>query len=496
MCVRCKCDVRPAWRGDPQVGPWDGAHKPTGKFILKCDCVHGDPILTERPHMSKEAYGKMVNESMVKRPDVIPMSEQAVKAFISPDATEAEVKLFLLYCRDTQLNPITREVYLIKYDKSKPASIVVGVDALIKRAGRNQHYDGYDAGIVVKNKASGQREKVVGSLFDPGSEVLLGGWCTLKRRDRKDPLEVTVSFHEYDKHQAQWRAMPAGMIEKVAIGQAHRRGYPDELEGLYETTLTVEVGEAISSGEQVANKASLPEPELGDLFREPPAKPSDPGGEPIAEAVDESADAKMLRFCPLHGEAWEDGRFGPQHTLPGSDWCQQAKVVNGIVRQRMEKARAAMGHSDADVREWVKARYTVTLSKLPTEEKVAAMVAYEVLAAETGTPPAPDDAPSEPTLPVDGSESVSLQDATAHPPQADAGPEPELFDRRPEALPGDVTLDEPGFWTKATDCGWSQERVEAFLLMTPAEWMIQPERTWRDCWNLCVARSVETQQVE
>ena len=56
--------------------------------------------------------------------------------------TMPEFKLFTELCKVRKLNPFLREAYLIKYSNKQPASIVVGKDAILKRAVLNANYNG------------------------------------------------------------------------------------------------------------------------------------------------------------------------------------------------------------------------------------------------------------------------------------------------------------------------------------------------------------------
>ena len=56
--------------------------------------------------------------------------------------TMPEFKMFTELCKVRKLNPFLKEAYLIKYSDKKPAQIVVGKDAILKRAVLNNKYNG------------------------------------------------------------------------------------------------------------------------------------------------------------------------------------------------------------------------------------------------------------------------------------------------------------------------------------------------------------------
>ena len=64
--------------------------------------------------------------------------------------TLQEFKLFTELCKVRKLNPFLREAYLIKYKEGTPAQLVVGKDAILKRAVLNPNYDGMESGIIIK----------------------------------------------------------------------------------------------------------------------------------------------------------------------------------------------------------------------------------------------------------------------------------------------------------------------------------------------------------
>ena len=66
--------------------------------------------------------------------------------------TNQEFKLFTELCKVRKLNPFLREAYLIKYKDNQPAQIVVGKDAILKRAVLNTQSYGMESGIIVQKE--------------------------------------------------------------------------------------------------------------------------------------------------------------------------------------------------------------------------------------------------------------------------------------------------------------------------------------------------------
>ena len=75
-----------------------------------------------------------------------------IKTYICPAANDQEVMIFLKLCQARNLNPFLKEAYLVKYDQTKPAQMVVGKDHFTKKAEEYPQFDGYRAGIIVEDE--------------------------------------------------------------------------------------------------------------------------------------------------------------------------------------------------------------------------------------------------------------------------------------------------------------------------------------------------------
>jgi len=144
--------------------------------------------------------------------------------------TAQEAVLFMNLCKFQKLNPFLNEAYLIKFDEKKPAQIVVGKDAFMKRAESHEEFDGYRAGLIIARDK--EVIEIEGSFTIQG-DSLLGGWCEVYRKDRKNPIVAKVNLEEYRKDQSTWKSMPKTMIRKVAMVQAFREAFPANVGGMY-----------------------------------------------------------------------------------------------------------------------------------------------------------------------------------------------------------------------------------------------------------------------
>lgn len=149
--------------------------------------------------------------------------------------TFQELAMFINLCKFQGLNPWLREAYLIKYGTS-PATLVTGKEAFMKRAERHPQFNGFKAGIIV---VSGEEILYREGMFALPNEEIVGGWAEVYRKDRSVPYRSEASIAEYAGKKkdgtmnGQWQSKPATMIRKVALVQALREAFPEELGAMY-----------------------------------------------------------------------------------------------------------------------------------------------------------------------------------------------------------------------------------------------------------------------
>lgn len=172
--------------------------------------------------------------------DTVTLSPSIVRNYLTNGngaVTDQEVNYFVHLCRGQRLNPFLKEIYLIKFG-TQPATFVVSKEAFLKRAEANPQYDGSESGIIVLNK-DGELIERKGGFFLKDSEQVVGGWAKVYRKDRKYPSDVQVTFEEYAGRtkdgnlNSNWANRPATMIKKVALVQALREAFPNDLNDLY-----------------------------------------------------------------------------------------------------------------------------------------------------------------------------------------------------------------------------------------------------------------------
>ena len=168
------------------------------------------------------------------------------------DITDQETLMFIELCKAQHLNPFINEAYLIKFG-SQPAQIVTGKDVFVKRANRNEHFEGMRSGIIVER--DGNLVEIEGSV-KLKKDILIGGWCEVHRNDRKFPIKSSVALEEYSKSQSTWKTMPMVMLKKCAMVTALREAFPEDLQGLYDSCEIKEVPDKLPTKEVVIGKAT------------------------------------------------------------------------------------------------------------------------------------------------------------------------------------------------------------------------------------------------
>lgn len=200
---------------------------------------------------------KMSNEVVAQtNNNIVQLDSQTVKDYLvsgNGKVTDQEVRFFIELCKSQNLNPFIREAYLIKFGNNA-ANIVVGKDVFTKRAYNHPDFEGMKSGIVVLG-ADGDIKYREGALKLP-NEQLIGGWCEVYLKSYKIPVRSEVSLEEYDKNQSLWKTMKATMIRKVALVTALREAFPDQLQGLYDSSEIKSIPDKLPEKEVIVGMAT------------------------------------------------------------------------------------------------------------------------------------------------------------------------------------------------------------------------------------------------
>lgn len=163
--------------------------------------------------------------------------------------SDQEVVMFINLCKYQKLNPFLNEAYLVKF-KGAPAQIITSKEAYMKKAERNEDFEGLKAGLIVMR--NDEVIEIEGS-FALKTDVVLGGWAEVYKKNRKFPYVTKVNLDEYNKGQSTWSKMPKTMIRKTAIVQALREAFPEDLGALY----VEEEQQAIHSNAEIEVKEEI-----------------------------------------------------------------------------------------------------------------------------------------------------------------------------------------------------------------------------------------------
>lgn len=171
----------------------------------------------------------------------IKLTPKSVQEYIvgkdNGEITIQEFKFFTELCKARKLNPFLKEAYCIKFG-DQPAQIVVGKDAILKRAILHPQYNGMECGIIVLS-ANGEVIERKGT-FKLNTETLVGGWAKVYRKNWEHPTYCSVSFDEVAQKKkdgtlnSNWSGKGATMVEKVAKVRALRETFVEDLGGMYE----------------------------------------------------------------------------------------------------------------------------------------------------------------------------------------------------------------------------------------------------------------------
>ena len=137
------------------------------------------------------------------------------------ELTANEKKMFINIAREFGLNPFKREIHIAAYGEggNRKCSIITGYEVYIKRAERTGKLDGW-------------------KFWTEGEGKTLKAVVEIYRKDMKYPFKHEVYYTEacqYTKSgypREVWAKQPKFMTKKVAVGQAFRLCFPDDLGGM------------------------------------------------------------------------------------------------------------------------------------------------------------------------------------------------------------------------------------------------------------------------
>jgi phage recombination protein Bet len=175
----------------------------------------------------------------------------------------ANIKVFAKVCNALQLDPFTKEIYIVGYQDKKGNwndSIITSINGFRKIASRTGQYAGSDDAKF--DLQSNGRFKTASELLAEGKKPTT---CTVTVYrvvgGVRCPFTHTAVFKEFEgSSYSQWPKMPFQMIAKVAESFALRKAFGGEFQGVH-----TEEEVAVIKQETKQATTALPEPTPEEL---------------------------------------------------------------------------------------------------------------------------------------------------------------------------------------------------------------------------------------
>lgn len=208
------------------------------------------------------------------------------QAGIDDDVTEAELRGFLHLCQRTELDPFTRQIYLIgRYDSRAqrkvftPQTSIDGYrvvrDRVIARTHGTLSYDDF----VWCGPDGAWRDVWIDDSVPP-----IAAKVTVYRDGGR--FSAVAKFSEYaqtkgDKLIGLWARMPAGQLAKCAEALALRKAFPHDLAGVYTAEEMAQADNASTAEQRTQRQTARPVDD--DPWQTPAPAQSAPAAVPVAE---------------------------------------------------------------------------------------------------------------------------------------------------------------------------------------------------------------------
>lgn len=204
--------------------------------------------------------------------DYTPAQLELVKRTVAADCNNDEFSLFVEVCRRVGLDPFRRQIYAVVYSKNnsekRRMSIITGIDGFRAVAARNRDYrpDEAEPAITYSDGLKDPEtnplgiEKAVARAFKLAPD---GQWHPVIGVAYWDEFAPVDEVWEYDpaegkrkpsgKHKlgGQWPRMGRVLIAKCAEAQALRKGWPEDLSGVYSPEEMARAEAEATASEQV-----------------------------------------------------------------------------------------------------------------------------------------------------------------------------------------------------------------------------------------------------
>lgn len=235
---------------------------------------------------------------------------------VAKDHTIDELAIFLYQCRRTGLDPLSRQIYSIK--RQGKATIQTGIDGYRLVAQRTKQYAGMDE--ILYDEGLTEYE-----MLRDGREHPITCTVTVYRLvdGQRMGFSATAAWDEYKppagqsgNGDAMWRKMPYTMLGKCSEALALRRGFPQELGGIYTNEEMEQAGPITVESRDVTGQRR--EASRGGNAPRQVAAPSPrpPSNGPPAERVVDEQDTRWCWFQSLAQVAPQHRVIVPKMSLP------------------------------------------------------------------------------------------------------------------------------------------------------------------------------------
>jgi phage recombination protein Bet len=153
-----------------------------------------------------------------------------IKETIAKDATDAELQLFFFDCQRRGVHPLDRLIHFTK--RAGKYTPITSIDFMRGRAAATGECAGIDDAHFS------------GTLQAPDFAATLTVWRLVQ--GQRCAFTATAYYREYkpDQNDFMWKKMPHVMLGKVAEALALRKGFPQQLAGLYAAEEFDQAGDA------------------------------------------------------------------------------------------------------------------------------------------------------------------------------------------------------------------------------------------------------------
>jgi phage recombination protein Bet len=218
-------------------------------------------------------------EALVAVEQMAAERKELIRKTVAPDATPAELDLFIYDCLRRRTHPLDRMIHFTK--RGGRYTPITGIDYMRSLAGETDEHAGTDDAEFAYSETDPERKfplscKVTVYKITQGQRY---AYAATARWAEYYPGDGTPGF--------MWRKLPHVMLAKVAESLALRKAFPRQLGGLYAKEELEQAGEPTarqskSKAEVVPPNADEDKAEMDEAWgREPaaePVRPNDPPG--------------------------------------------------------------------------------------------------------------------------------------------------------------------------------------------------------------------------